>query len=63
MEKQRKIAQKLNTIKHEIALLQQLDEKYQMQKRGLMQKLLTGEWPITNLPHSCESRNPENHNA
>ena len=42
MEKQRKIAGKLNAIKREITLLQQLSEKYLAQKRGLMQKLLTG---------------------
>lgn len=46
MEKQRKIAGKLNAIKHEIVLLQQLSEKYRTQKRGLMQKLLTGEWQV-----------------
>ena len=33
-------------------------EKYRLQKRGLMQKLLTGEWQITTR-HSCEGRNPK----
>ena len=46
MEKQRKIARKLNAIKHEITLLRQLAKKYRTQKRGLMQKLVTGEWRI-----------------
>ncbi len=44
MEKQRKIASKLNAIKHEIALLKQITEKHRAQKRGVMQKLLNGEW-------------------
>ncbi len=46
MEKQREITGKLNTIKHEITLLQQLAEKYRTQKRGLTQKLLIGEWKV-----------------
>ena len=46
MEKQRKIARKLNAIKHEITLLRQLAKKYHAQKRGLMQKLVMGEWTV-----------------
>ena len=33
-------------FEHEILRLQQFVEKYCTQKRGLMQKLLTGEWRI-----------------
>ncbi|MDA3917631.1 MAG: restriction endonuclease subunit S [Deltaproteobacteria bacterium] len=43
---QRQIAKTLKTAQQEIDLLKQLNEKYKMQKRGLMQKLLTGEWRI-----------------
>ena len=44
MEAQQSIAETLNASQHEIDLLKQLAEKYKTQKRGLMQKMLTGEW-------------------
>ena len=43
LEEQKDIAQTLNAAQWEIKLLKQLVEKYQTQKQGLMQKLLTGE--------------------
>jgi type I restriction enzyme S subunit len=46
LDKQRKIAEILNAAKTEIDLLKKLAEGYRKQKRGLMQKLLTGQWRI-----------------
>ena len=46
LEEQKQIAETLSTAQQEIDLLKQLTEKYKTQKRGLMQKLLTGEWRI-----------------
>ncbi len=47
---QKRIANILDTAKEEVEFLEQLAEQYRTQKRGLMQKLLTGEWRInTNL--------------
>ena len=43
---QKRIAKTLNIGKQEINLIKQLTEQYRMQKRGLMQKLLTGNWKI-----------------
>lgn len=40
------IVQYINTAKKEITLLKQEAELYRTQKRGLMQKLLTGEWRV-----------------
>lgn len=41
-----RIAEILNTAKREIDLLKKLAESYRIQKRGLMQKLLSGEWRV-----------------
>lgn len=38
----------LNTAKNEIDLLKRLVEKYRIQKRGLMQKMFSDQWPIKN---------------
>lgn len=46
LKTQRVIGEFLYTLDIEITLLDQLLEKYKTQKRGLMQKLLTGEWRI-----------------
>ena len=46
LEEQKQIAETLSTAQQEIDLLKQLSEKYKLQKRGLMQKLLTGEWRV-----------------
>ncbi|MBO8092558.1 MAG: restriction endonuclease subunit S [Prosthecochloris sp.] len=45
-EVQQKIAEALFFAQEEIDLLKQLAEKYKTQKRGLMQKMLTGEWRV-----------------
>lgn len=46
MDEQTKIASQLDTARQEINLLKNLLKKYRSQKRGLMQKLLTGEWQV-----------------
>lgn len=46
IEEQEQIAETLLSARREIDLLKQLADKYKTQKRGLMQKLLTGEWRI-----------------
>jgi type I restriction enzyme S subunit len=46
LETQNQIAEILSSAQHEIVLLKQLAEQYKAQKRGLMQKMLTGEWRV-----------------
>lgn len=46
IEDQRRIGEALTTAKHELSLLDQEIEVLTQQKRGLMQKLLTGEWRV-----------------
>lgn len=46
-KRQISIAAYLNTLREEIALLERRAEKLRLQKRGLMQKLLTGEWRVS----------------
>lgn len=46
LEEQKEIAETLSVCQHEIELLKQLADKYKTQKRGLMQKMLTGEWRV-----------------
>tara|TARA_A200000159_G_scaffold92945_1_gene86352 strand:- start:233 stop:1450 length:1218 start_codon:yes stop_codon:yes gene_type:complete len=55
MDEQIKIASQLDTARQEIDLLKDLLEKYRSQKRGLMQKLLTGEWQVSNAQIGAES--------
>jgi type I restriction enzyme S subunit len=43
---QEKVIQILNTAQQEINLDKTILARYQLQKRGLMQKLLTGEWQV-----------------
>lgn len=43
---QKKLGEFLIAAKEEIAVLKSLAKKYKEQKRGLMQKLLTGEWRV-----------------
>ncbi len=45
-DEQKAIAEALTSSQQEIDLLKQLAEKYKTQKRGLMQKMLTGEWRV-----------------
>ena len=44
--KQTAIARYLNALREEVALLGQSVEALKQQKRGLMQKLLTGQWRV-----------------
>jgi len=46
LEEQKSFAERLYIARKEINLLEQLAERYKTQKRGLMQKLLTGQWRI-----------------
>ena len=46
LEQQKQIASVLNTARQEIDLLKKQVEAYHKQKRGLMQKLLTGKWMV-----------------
>ncbi|MCB1662165.1 MAG: restriction endonuclease subunit S [Pseudomonadales bacterium] len=46
LEEQKEIAETLSVCQQEIDLLKQLAEKYKTQKRGLMHKMLTGEWRV-----------------
>jgi type I restriction enzyme S subunit len=46
LEEQQEISETLSSAQHEINLLKQLADKYKTQKRGLMQRLLTGDWRI-----------------
>ncbi|MCD6401543.1 MAG: restriction endonuclease subunit S, partial [Anaerolineales bacterium] len=43
---QKAVAEYVNAARKEIDLLKQLAEKYKTQKRGLMQKMLTGAWRV-----------------
>lgn len=45
-DEQQKISRDLNTVRKEIDLLKKLLETYRKQKRGLMKKLLTGQWRV-----------------
>ena len=45
---QKRITNILDTAKQEVESLKKLVEQYSTQKRGLMQKLLTGEWRVSN---------------
>jgi type I restriction enzyme S subunit len=45
-EAQNVVSEYVITSKKEIDLLKQLAERYKIQKRGLMQKMLTGEWRV-----------------
>lgn len=46
IDQQKKIATVLNTARQEIDLMKKQAEAYRRQKRGLMQKLLTGKWRV-----------------
>ena len=48
VNEQKAIASLLNKSQGEIDLLKSLTEQYRTQKRGLMQKLLTGRWRVSN---------------
>jgi len=46
IEEQKRIAAILTAVRQEIDLLKKQTEAYRRQKRGLMQKLLTGKWRV-----------------
>lgn len=46
MQKQQEIAELFGAAEKEIILLKKLADQYRTQKRGLMQKLLTGQWRV-----------------
>jgi len=46
IDEQEQIAETLSSARREIDLLKHLADKYKTQKRGLMQKMLTGEWRV-----------------
>ncbi|MCC4800089.1 hypothetical protein BCT30_08635 [Enterovibrio norvegicus] len=54
LETQFKIAELLTLANQEISLLKKTLEQYRNQKRGLMQKLLTGEWQVGSSQHLSE---------
>lgn len=47
LDEQKRIAEILSTAKRELSLIDDEIEAVERQKRGLMQKLLTGEWRVT----------------
>lgn len=47
IEMQKDVTYKLNLAQKEISLLKNTLEQYRSQKRGLMQKLLTGKWQVS----------------
>ena len=49
LEQQKQIAKTLNTAKKEITILEEILGKYKSQKKGLMQKLLTGKSRVNNI--------------
>lgn len=53
LEQQQKIANYLNTLREEIALLAAYAGKLKEQKRGLMQKFLTGQWRVNAPKEVC----------
>lgn len=55
LDEQRQINAFLDELKREIALLQTEAEAMRRQKRGLMQKLLTGEWRLP-LPPAAQAK-------
>lgn len=54
LETQQKISNILYEAQKEIHLLKKTLEQYRSQKRGLMQKLLTGEWQVGSSQHLSE---------
>lgn len=54
MDVQKDVTYKLNLAQKEISLLKKTLEQYRSQKRGLMQKLLTGEWQVGRSQHLSE---------
>lgn len=59
MNLQKDITYKLNTAQSEINLLKKTLKQYRLQKRGLMQKLLTGEWQVSTQDQITEETRKE----
>ncbi|MBJ7551150.1 restriction endonuclease subunit S [Marinomonas ostreistagni] len=55
MDVQKDVTYKLNLAQKEISLLKKTLEQYRSQKRGLMQKLLTGEWQVSSSQPVAEN--------
>jgi type I restriction enzyme S subunit len=53
IDQQKQIAAILTTARQEIDLLKKQAEAYRRQKRGLMQKLLAGEWRVKVAEETC----------
>lgn len=47
LDEQKEITEFLDLLAEEIRLFQCLKDRWQLQKRGLMQKLLTGKWRVS----------------
>lgn len=60
LDRQASIAQYLNALRSEIDLLARSNKALKTQKRGLMQKLLTGQWrlPMTTAPEPAPEQEP-----
>jgi type I restriction enzyme S subunit len=56
ISKQKHISNTINTAQQEITLLKNLARQYRTQKRGLMQKLLSGEWQLNPKEENHEKR-------
>jgi len=59
MDVQKDVTYKLNLAQKEISLLKNTLEQYRSQKRGLMQKLLTGEWHVNSAQLVTEGKHQE----
>lgn len=59
MDVQKDVTYKLNLAQKEISLLKKTLEQYRSQKRGLMQKLLTGEWQVSSTQFVAEGKHQE----
>lgn len=59
LSEQKDISSKLNNAKQEIDLLKGILDKYRSQKRGLMQKLLTGKWRVSSTLTATEDMQRE----
>lgn len=57
-DRQARIARYLNALRREIDLLKAYRDKLRKQKRGLMQKLLTGQWRLPVPPPPTRARKP-----
>lgn len=59
MDVQKDVTYKLNLAQKELILLKKTLEQYRSQKRGLMQKLLTGEWQVSSTQSDAEGEPQE----